>query len=58
MKALLGFDQRHGREDNLMYRQLEQSREKIKNEVQDSKVKKRTKTKQGYDFRKDFLRLK
>jgi hypothetical protein len=58
MKALLGFDQRHGREDNLMYRANEEGRESIKNEINSAKLRKNKLSQSDYNFRVDFLKLK
>ena len=57
---MLKFEQRHGREDNLMYRQSEGGRESINNEVEMTAIKQRLVTAgtSDYDFRRDFLKNK
>lgn len=52
--TLLLFTQRHGREDNLMYRQTEQQRGLTQNEVKKARVQTAVRT-SSYDFRRDFL---
>lgn len=54
--VLLSLDKRHGREDNLMYRQTEGSSRLIKSGVKNERLRIRMKSdSSSYDFRRDFL---
>ena len=54
--ALVKLTQRHGREDNMLYRQTEGGRTGTKNHVKIEEVRRRLGTSlSDYDFRRDFL---